>query len=57
MKGGPYFKEGNKFAGQNCQASGKQEHFFQYLECPLLTGGVCLLFWKLVVMSKHQLVV
>lgn len=39
MKGGR-FKEGNKFTGQNCQASGKQQHFLQNLECPLLAGGV-----------------
>lgn len=40
MKGGSFYKEGNKFAGQNCRASGKLQHFLQSLECPLLAGGV-----------------
>lgn len=34
------FKEGNTFTGQSRRVSGKQQHFLQNLECPLLGGGV-----------------
>ena len=37
---GAHFKEGNKFAGQKYQSSGKLQHFLQGLECPLLAGMV-----------------
>lgn len=37
---GEHFKEGNKRAAQNHQASGKLQHFLQSLACPLLAGGV-----------------
>lgn len=37
---GHILKEGNKFAGQNYQSSGKLQHFLQSLECPLLAEVV-----------------
>lgn len=37
---GAHLKEGNRFAGQNCQASGKLQNFLRSLECPLMAGGV-----------------
>lgn len=56
---GVCFKEGNKFAGQNYRASSLENGstFFRVWNTPFWLRAFCLLFWRLVMMSIHRIVV